>query len=137
MTNNNHRETWHGKQESERTYGQRVADHVAAAVGSWGFIVFQTVFIFAWVSANIYGYVEQWDPFPFILMNLLFSAQAAYTAPIIMMSQRRQNERDRAQALADFETNVAAKKEIEMLHRRLDAIEREKLDAILQMVKKY
>ena len=70
----------------------------------------------------------------FILLNLVFSTQAAYAAPIIMMSQNRAAERDRAQAQNDYETNVAAKEEIEQLMRRLDAIEENKLDKILKIL---
>ncbi len=86
------------------------------------------------MALNIIGYVDHWDPYPFILLNLLFSTQAAYAAPIIMMAQNRQNERDRLQAMADFETNVGAKKEIEALQMKLNSIETEKLDRILKIL---
>lgn len=87
-----------------------------------------------WIVLNIVGLVQHWDPFPFILLNLIFSTQAAYTAPIIMMSQNRQADRDRAQAEADYETNVKAKEEIEELQQRLARIENEKLDHIIRML---
>ncbi len=67
------------------------------------------------MALNILGVINHWDPYPFILLNLLFSTQAAYAAPIIMMSQNRQSDRDRTQALADYQTNVEAKQEIEAL----------------------
>jgi uncharacterized membrane protein len=86
------------------------------------------------MGLNILAFVSHWDAYPFILLNLLFSTQAAYAAPIIMMAQNRQNERDRTQAIADFETNVGAKKEIEALQIRLDQIETEKLDKILAIL---
>src|SRR5262249_17926522 len=82
--------------EQQRTFGDRVADLVAAAVGSWTFIIIQTLLLTAWVVINVIGWVEHWDPYPFILLNLLLSFQAAYASPIIMMSQNRQariNER--------------------------------------------
>ena len=85
---------------------------------------------------NIIGFINHWDPYPFILLNLLFSTQAAYAAPIIMMAQNRQNERDRAQAMADFQTNLDAKKEIEELQVQLTQIELEKLDKIILMLEK-
>jgi uncharacterized membrane protein len=105
-------------------------------MGSWRFIIWQTVIVMIWMAANIVGVVRHWDPYPFILLNLLFSTQAAYAAPIIMMSQNRAAERDRAQAAADYETNLAAKEEIEALMKRLDAIEQNKLDKILAMLEK-
>jgi uncharacterized membrane protein len=88
------------------------------------------------MGLNVIGFIEHWDPYPYILLNLLFSTQAAYAAPIIMMAQNRQNERDRAQANDDFKTNVEAKKEIEALQLRLNAIETEKLDKILALLEK-
>jgi uncharacterized membrane protein len=75
-----------------------------------------------------------WDVYPFILLNLVFSTQAAYAAPIIMMSQNRQSERDRIQAQSDYQTNVDAKLEIEALTIKLDKIETEKLDKIIEML---
>jgi uncharacterized membrane protein len=86
---------------------------------------------------NIIGIKSHWDPYPFILLNLLFSTQAAYAAPIIMMAQNRQNERDRAQALDDYQTNISAKKEIEELQLRLNSIEVDKLDKILSLLEKW
>ncbi len=124
------------KLSRERTFGQRVADGVANGMGSWRFIIWQTVIVMIWMAANIVGVVRHWDPYPFILLNLLFSTQAAYAAPIIMMSQNRAAERDRAQAQNDYETNLAAKEEIEALMKRLDAIEQNKLDKILAMLEK-
>jgi uncharacterized membrane protein len=86
------------------------------------------------MTANIAGYIYRWDPYPFILLNLLFSTQAAYAAPIIMMSQNRQNERDRLHAEEDFATNVRAKKEIEELQKALARIESDKLDKIIRIL---
>ncbi len=82
------------------------------------------------------AYIGHWDPYPYILLNLVFSTQAAYAAPIIMMAQNRQNERDRIQANSDFKTNVEAKKEIEELLARLNAIEVDKLDKIITILEK-
>src|SRR5215469_8379402 len=107
--------TWHDRHQASLTFGQRLADSVANGMGSWRFIIIQTVIVLLWLILNLIAYIYHWDPYPFILLNLLFSTQAAYAAPIIMMSQNRQNERDRAQALADYETNIEAKKEIETL----------------------
>lgn len=80
------------------------------------------------------AYTKHWDVYPFILLNLVFSTQAAYAAPIIMMAQNRQNERDRAQAQADYQTNIEAKLEIEALTKKLNSIEIDKLDKIIRML---
>ena len=126
---------WHEKDLDTRTWGERLADQVAEGMGSWKFIIIQTLLVAAWMTGNVIGVVYHWDPFPFILLNLLFSTQAAYAAPIIMMSQNRQADRDRAQATADYETNIRAKEEIEELQERLARIEDQKLDEILRILK--
>jgi len=126
--------TWHDSHKEKATFGQRLADKVANGMGSWRFIIWQTLIVAFWMIVNFIAFVRHWDPYPYILLNLLFSTQAAYAAPIIMMSQNRQSERDRAQAESDYRTNVAAKKEIEELMVRLDAIEIEKLDKILELL---
>lgn len=126
--------SWHQRHLDSLKFGQRLADSVAKGMGSWRFIIIQTILVAIWMILNLIAYFSHWDPYPFILLNLLFSTQAAYAAPIIMMSQNRQNERDRANAQADFDTNTEAKKEIEQLQIRLDAIEAEKLDKIIIML---
>lgn len=128
--------TWHKKHREEMTRGQRIADALASLMGSWSFIIIQTIFVLVWMTFNVIAWVSHWDVYPFVLLNLLFSTQAAYAAPIIMMSQNRQNERDRAHAEADFETNAKAEKEIEDLQRSLARIENEKLDKILALLEK-
>lgn len=125
---------WHEQHLAQITFGNKVADSVAKGMGSWGFIIIQTVLVAIWMGLNIVGYCYHWDAYPFILLNLLFSTQAAYAAPIIMMSQNRQSERDRTQAQADYATNLEAKQEIEALSRKLAQIETEKLDRILKLL---
>lgn len=88
------------------------------------------------MTLNTIGWIYHWDVYPFILLNLLFSTQAAYAAPIIMMAQNRQSERDRANAEADYRTNIEAKKEIEALQKKLNSIEINKLDKIIQLLEK-
>src|ERR1043165_8853864 len=100
--------TWHDQHQESLSFGQRLADKVANSMGSWRFIISQTVFVILWMVLNFIAFVRHWDVYPFILLNLLFSTQAAYAAPIIMMSQNRQSERDRMQALKDYQTNVEA-----------------------------
>jgi uncharacterized membrane protein len=126
--------TWHAEHKDSLTFGQRLSDGVANGMGSWRFIIWQTLIVILWMTLNVIAFKYKWDLYPFILLNLLFSTQAAYAAPIIMMAQNRQNERDRAHAEADFRTNVEAKKEIEELLQKLNSIEVDKLDKILAIV---
>ena len=126
--------TWLEKHRASLSYGQRIADAVANGMGSWTFIIWQTIFVIIWMALNVIGFIKQWDAYPFILLNLIFSTQAAYAAPIIMMAQNRQSERDRLQAQADYDTNTEAKLEIEMLQLQLNKIETEKLDKIIIML---
>ena len=86
------------------------------------------------MAVNAIGFIRHWDPYPFILLNLIFSTQAAYAAPIIMMSQNRQSQRDRIQAQEDYQTNIEAKKEIEALQLYLNKLETEKLDKIITLL---
>ena len=132
--------TWHDLYQESLSFGQKLADKVANGMGSWTFIISQTIFVVLWMALNTVGFIYHWDVYPFILLNLLFSTQAAYAAPIIMMAQNRQNERDRMQAQKDYQTNTEAKMEIEALQQKLNSIEVEKLDKIIQMLeemKKY
>jgi uncharacterized membrane protein len=128
------KKTWHEKHTETLSFGNRIADSVANGMGSWKFIIIQTILVILWMSLNIMAFVHHWDVYPFILLNLLFSTQAAYAAPIIMMSQNRQSERDRIQAQDDYQTNIDAKLEIEALALKLDSIETEKLDKIIKML---
>jgi len=125
---------WHEKHQNALGFGGRVADSVAKGMGSWKFIILQTVLVVLWMGLNIVGFMYHWDVYPFILLNLLFSTQAAYAAPIIMMSQNRQNERDRTHAEEDYQTNIEAKQEIEALAIMLKSIEVEKLDKIIELL---
>ncbi len=130
-----HTKSWNAAHHDKMTIGQRIADSVATGMGSWTFIIAQSAFVVAWMSLNIIEVAtHRWDPYPFILLNLLFSTQAAYAAPIIMMSQNRSAERDRFQADADFRTNVESKKDIEDLQSQLARIENDKLDRILAIL---
>ena len=125
---------WHQSHSDEQNFGDRLADSVANYMGSWRFIVLQSVIVVIWMALNVIGIVYQWDPYPYILLNLVFSTQAAYAAPIIMMSQNRQAQRDRHQAEADYRCNLASKSEIEALQRDLARIENLKLDKIIALL---
>jgi len=131
-----HVKNWHAEHKETLDFGQRLADSVANGMGSWRFIIWQTILVAFWMIANVVGFIYHWDVYPFILLNLVFSTQAAYAAPIIMMAQNRQNERDRAHADADFQTNCEAKLEIEELLSRLNSIEIDKLDKILEILER-
>src|SRR6266851_6689328 len=79
----------------EASLGERLADTIAAGIGSWRFLIIQTVAVIAWVTLNLVGFINHWDPFPFILLNLLFSVQAAYTGPVLLLAGNRQAQKDR------------------------------------------
>jgi uncharacterized membrane protein len=97
--------------DAQRTFGERVADRFAAAVGSWPFIIVQSMLLAVWVVLNVAWLVYRWDPYPFILLNLVLSFQAAYASPIIMMSQNRQSKiADRRNQL-DLQINLLAEQE--------------------------
>jgi uncharacterized membrane protein len=136
MTKKKAPRNWHDMHQESLEFGQRLADSVANGMGSWRFIIIQTVIVVIWMVANVVGFVYHWDVYPYILLNLLFSTQAAYAAPIIMMAQNRQSQRDRAQADADYQTNCEAKVEIEELLAKLNTIEIDKLDKILAILQK-
>ena len=126
----------------QRSLGQRVADQVAALVGSWPFIIVQSVLLFCWIALNVYliaymrmhpGAWKAWDPYPFILLNLVLSFQAAYTGPVVMMSQNRQSQKDRLMSESDFEINRKAEEEIEVIMKHLAHQDRLILDAIARL----
>lgn len=99
--------------------GAKMADGVATAVGSWRFVIVQSTLLVGWLIFNVVS-ANRVDPYPFVLLNLLLSFQAAYTAPIIMMSQNRQGEIDRKRAVDDFDINCKAEIEIETLHAKIE-----------------
>jgi len=116
------------------TFGQKIADSVAATMGSWRFIIIQSTILIGWIALNITAYIRHWDPYPFILLNLALSFQAAYAAPFIMMSQNRQQDIDRRQAASDYKVNVKAELEIELLHEKIDELRTKEVLALTQAV---
>jgi len=118
----------------ELTLGQRIADVVAASMGSWPFIIVQSVLLTIWIILNITAWIEHWDPYPFILLNLALSFQAAYAAPFIMMSQNRQADVDRKAAENDYKVNIKAELEIELLHQKIDALREREVLQLTQAV---
>jgi uncharacterized membrane protein len=104
-----------------QTFGQRVADHVADFGGSWTFIILFGVFLLLWMSVNVIWLANRaFDPYPFILLNLILSTLAAIQAPVIMMSQNRQETKDRDRGKKDYMVNLKSELEIRMLHEKLD-----------------
>lgn len=116
-----------------KSFAARAADKVAEVVGSWRFIIIQSGLLFAWIIFNAVS-AERVDPYPFILLNLLLSFQAAYTAPIIMMSQNRQSEIDRQRAIEDYDINCKAELEIETLHQKIDLLREQEIAALTAAV---
>jgi CRP/FNR family transcriptional regulator, cyclic AMP receptor protein len=110
--------------EEQMTLSERVADRVADIIGSWRFIIIQSLLIVVWITLNVAAWIEHWDPYPFILMNVMLSFQAAYSGPVIMMSQNRQSAKDRLAAEIDHQVNTKAELEIGLLMRRIDALEK-------------
>lgn len=111
--------------DAKATFGDRLADNVAAVGGSWGFIIAFSVVLFGWMALNS-GVLEKvglaFDPYPFIFLNLMLSTLAAVQAPIIMMSQNRQSAKDRIAAQHDYEVNLRAELEIIRLHAKIDKL---------------
>ena len=99
--------------QESRTRGERLADSAAAQIGSWRFLIIQSILVSLWVTINIAALVKRWDPYPFVLLNLLFSVQAAYTGPVLLLSSNRAAHRDRIMAEHDFATNDKSEKLIE------------------------
>ena len=116
------------------TFGQRVADQVAATMGSWPFIIVQSAILLVWIVLNVTAFIEKWDPYPFILLNLALSFQAAYAAPFIMMSQNRQQDIDRKEAETDHQVNIKAELEIELLHQKIDELREKEVMMLTQAV---
>ncbi len=110
-----------GDKKQILTFGQRIADKVATFGGSWTFIISFGIFILIWISLNVLWLLDKgFDPYPFILLNLILSCLAALQAPVIMMSQNRQEEKDRERSKKDYMINLKSELEIRMLHEKID-----------------
>jgi uncharacterized membrane protein len=107
--------------DTDNSFGQKLADKVAAFGGSWSFILLFVGFLLLWIVINVFILVTKpFDPYPFIFLNLILSFIAALQAPVIMMSQNRQEEKDRSRAKKDYMINLKAELEIRMLHEKID-----------------
>lgn len=109
------------------TLGQRLADSMAAEVGSWRFLISQSAVLAGWVSLNMMPGVPHWDQSPFMMLNLVFSFASAYRAPIVLMSQNRQSDIDRKNDKLDHQVNIRAGQNIELLHEKLDNLHSQQL----------
>jgi len=108
----------------KQTLGQKASDKLTNWAGSWTFIFSFLGFIILWMLVNVYGWIQQWDLYPFILLNLVLSCLAAIQAPIILMSQNRQTEKDRLKAEYDYSVNRKSERKIEEVQKQLQKIER-------------
>ena len=119
-----------------RTFGQRIADNVADFGGSWKFIIIFLSFIAIWIIANVMFLINKgFDPYPFILLNLILSCIAALQAPVIMMSQNRQEEKDRERAKKDYMINLKSELEIRMLHEKVDHLIMHQQEELIEIQK--
>ena len=90
-----HRHAVNKLHHDKASFGERLADKIAAGIGSWTFLIVQTIAVLCWITANVVGWIRHWDVYPFVLLNLLFSVQAAYTGPVLLLAGNRQSQKDR------------------------------------------
>lgn len=117
-----------------RNYGEYLSDRIADIVGSWRFIIIQSSLLLLWIGLNVTAWIQQWDPYPFILLNLVLSFQAAFTAPIILMAQNRQSAVDRHKAQLDYDVNLKAELDIEALHEKIDLLRQEDIGRLVGLL---
>lgn len=110
--------------QNHNSFGQKAADSLSRWAGSWTFILSFLTFLVIWIIINIYGWINTWDPYPFILLNLILSCLAAIQAPVILMSQNRQSQKDRTKFEYDYKVNRKAEREVEKILEKLEIIER-------------
>jgi uncharacterized membrane protein len=114
--------------------GDKIADVVTDIVGSWRFIIIQSCLLTIWIILNITAWIRHWDPYPFILLNLALSFQAAYATPFILMSQNRQSTIDRENAQQDLDCDIKAEMEIELLHEKLDLLRTTEIATLYSLI---
>jgi uncharacterized membrane protein len=122
-------------EEPNPPFSSKVADRVATFGGSWKFIIFFLCFMLVWIAVNLYFISKPFDPYPFILLNLLLSTIAALQAPVIMMSQNRKEEKDRQRAVNDYLVNLKAEIEIRNMHEKLDLLMVEQMKTLFEVQK--
>ena len=119
--------------EKSMTFGERASDAFASTMGSWKFIIIQSIILIFWVSLNVTAIIMHWDPYPFILLNLALSLEAAYAAPIIMMSQNRQADKDRLAAEEDYRINTKAEEELKAVMKHLEEQDEMMIDILSRL----
>ena len=119
------------------TPGQRIADTLALVMGSWAFIIVQSTILAIWIALNVIAWMRHWDPYPFILLNLALSFQAAYAAPIIMMSQNRQAAKDRLMAEQDYMVNTKAEEEVKSIMFHLEQQDEAMIDILRKLEEQH
>ncbi len=125
-----------GEEDTLLTKGQKIADHVASFGGSWKFIIGFGVFILFWIVLNVFWLMNRsFDPYPFILLNLILSCLAAIQAPVIMMSQNRQEDKDRKRSKNDYMVNLKSELEIRLLHEKIDHLIMHQQQELLEIQK--
>ncbi len=125
-----------GEEQQKLTAGQRIADQVASFGGSWTFIISFMFFIFLWIAINVFWLLNKgFDPYPFILLNLILSCLASLQAPVIMMSQNRQEEKDRDRSKKDYMINLKSELEIRTLHEKIDHFFMDQQQELLELQK--
>jgi uncharacterized membrane protein len=121
--------------EEQLTFAQRVSDKLADVAGSWGFIFGFGIVLGIWVLVNTVALIHHWDKYPYILLNLFLSMLAAIQAPVILMSQNREEDRDRLRAEHDYEINLKAEIEIQQIHEKLDELRQTQWSGLLALQK--
>jgi uncharacterized membrane protein len=119
------------------TRGQQIADALALLMGSWTFIIVQSTILVIWIALNVIAWMQHWDPYPFILLNLALSFQAAYAAPIIMMSQNRQAAKDRLMAEQDYMVNTKAEEEVKSIMLHLEQQDEAMIDILRKLEEQH
>jgi uncharacterized membrane protein len=117
-----------------RTTGEYAADRIATLIGSWRFILIQSALLALWLILNIVAWFQHWDPYPFILLNLVLSFQAAFTAPVLMMAQNRQSAVDRHKAQLDYDVNLQAELDITALHEKIDLLREQDIGRLIGLL---
>lgn len=123
--------------EESLGFGDRVADSFATVMGSWRFIIVQSILLLMWMALNAAAWFEHWDPYPFILLNLALSFEAAYAAPIIMMSQNRQAAKDRLMAEEDYHVNTKAEEELKAIMHHLEQQDEVMIDILRRLEEQH
>jgi uncharacterized membrane protein len=127
-------QSWQDNHDQKLSKGDRIADRVTTFIGSWDFILFQSILMGIWMALNTLALIVHFDGCPFVLLNLFMSAESAFSTPLILMSANRAAARDRDQAEHDYMVNLAAKEEIEQLLAILSRLESQKLDRIIEWI---